>query len=241
MTETSAAAAPAPADTASSDAAPTDTAPVEIDVWSDVACPWCYIGKRRLEAGVREAGVDVVVRFHSYELQPDAAPEPGLREIDVLADKMGGRENAARMFEHVTGLAAAEGLTYRFDDVVPANTFDAHRLIHLAKARGLEAQAVERVFAAHFTDGVDVGDCDALVTLATEVGLDADEARRVLDGDEFADAVRGDEQAAAQLGVTGVPFFVIDGRYGVSGAQPAELFVQGIQQALGDRASVVEG
>lgn len=210
-------------------------APVEIDVWSDVACPWCYIGKHRLEAGVREAGADVVVRFHSYELQPDAAPAPGTRELDALADRMGGRERTQQMFEHVTGIAAGEGLEYRFDDVIAANTFDAHRLIQLAKGHGLEEQAVERVFAAHFTEGIDVGDREALVALAGEIGLDADEARRVLDDGDLADAVRADERAAAQLGVTGVPFFVIDGRYGVSGAQPAALFAQGIRQALSDR------
>jgi len=219
----------------------TSAAPVEIDVWSDVACPWCYIGKRRLEAGVREADADVVVRFHAFELQPDAAPEPGAHEIDVLAPRMGGRERTEQMFEQVTQVAAGEGLTYRFEDVVAANTFDAHRLIQLAKGHGREAETVERVFAAHFTEGVDVGDQEALVELAVELGLDATEVREALETGAHADAVRADEQAASQLGITGVPFVVIDGRYGVSGAQPAALFAEGIRKALADRSSAPAG
>lgn len=212
-----------------------NSSPVEVDVWSDLACPWCYIGKRRLEAAITKLDLEVIVRFHSYELQPDFVPVPGSREIDMLAEKMGGRANAERAFEHVSALAAAEGLNYQFDDVIPANTFDAHRLTHLAKRHDLEDAIVERLFSAHFIEGLDIGDHEVLVGLAVEVGVDADAARGVLASGEFGDEVRGDEKTAGELGVTGVPFFVLEGAYGISGAQPVEVFVEAFGRVLADR------
>ncbi|HEV8192316.1 MAG TPA: DsbA family oxidoreductase [Ktedonobacterales bacterium] len=207
---------------------------MNVEIWSDVVCPWCYIGKRRFESALaqfphREA-VNVVWR--SFELDPNAPPQyPGTLD-EMLANKMGMTpERAATLNAGVIGLAAGEGLDYHLDIARPGNTFDAHRLLQLAKERGLQAEAKERLMRGYFTEGMPVGDGEALVSALAEVGIDADEARAVLAGDEYAADVLADEQRAAAFGIHGVPFVAIDERYGVSGAQPVEVFLHVLETA----------
>jgi len=210
---------------------------VKVEIWSDVVCPWCYIGKRRFERGLAGFGHrdDVEVVWRSFELDPRAPRHSEEDQVERLARKYGmTREAALAAQARVTGLAAEEGLTYRLDAARPANTFDAHRLLHLAAERGVQGAAEERLFAAYFTEGRALGDQDTLVALAGEIGLDEAAAREVLQGDAYSEAVTGDEREAAALGISAVPFFVIDRRYGISGAQPAELIQSALEQAWSD-------
>lgn len=207
-----------------------------------MACPWCYIGKRNLEAGLAAASdgpdvPEVEVVYHSYELSPDMPTDVEGTELELLSKRKGMPESQVReMFAHVTNVAAQAGLTYDFDTVLPANTVKAHELIHFAAANGLQNEMKERLLAAHFTEGRHVGKLDELVALAVEVGLDAAEAREALESERYLPAVRADQQQAAAYGIQGVPFFVIDGRYGVSGAQPAAAFTQIVTQLWAERA-----
>jgi predicted DsbA family dithiol-disulfide isomerase len=193
-------------------------------------CPWCYIGKRRFEAAVAQFDGDVEVVWRSFELDPGA---PATREhsaAEHLADKYGmSVEQAEASHAQMTELAAQEGLEYHFEKAQGGNSFDAHRLIHLAAAQGKQGEAQERVMRAYFTEGVAIGDREQLIALGDELGLDG--ARAALESDEHADAVRADEVLAQRIGIQGVPFFVLDRRYGVSGAQPAELLVQALEKA----------
>ncbi|GAA3949117.1 DsbA family oxidoreductase [Microbacterium soli] len=204
--------------------------PISIDIWSDVACPWCYIGKRNLEKGLAATAGDddapqVSITFHSFQLQPDAEVDFDGTHDEYLAKHVGmSPEQAAASAQRLTQLGAQAGLEYHFDTVKQTNTFSAHELLHFAKAKGLQHEMKERLMAAHFTEGRHVGHVDDLVELAVEVGLDADEVRAALEAREYADAVRSDIAQARAFGINGVPFFVIDGKYGVSGAQPPEAF-----------------
>ena len=204
------------------------TSPIKIDIWSDIACPWCYIGKRHLEAGIAALGddaPDVEIEYHSFELSPDTPVDFHGDEVDFLAGHKGmPREQVEQMLTHVTNVAAGAGLEYRFDLLQHTNTVKAHELLHFAKAKGMQHEMEERLMSAYFTEGRHVGRVDDLVTLAAEVGLDADEARSALESAEYLDAVRADQAQARAYGINGVPFFVIDGKYGVSGAQPPEAF-----------------
>jgi predicted DsbA family dithiol-disulfide isomerase len=204
-------------------------APLQVEIWSDLVCPWCYIGKRRFEAAVDRFDGEVEVSWRSFELDPSA---PAVREhsaTDHLAAKYGmSREQAESSHAQMTELAAQEGLEYHFELARGGNSFDAHRLTHLAATQGLQDEAMERIMRGYFTEGVAIGDREALIELAAEIGLDAREA---LEGEEYADAVREDEELARRIGIQGVPFFVLDRRYGVSGAQPAELLVQALEKA----------
>ncbi len=204
---------------------------MKVEIWSDVVCPWCFIGKRRFETALDrfEHRADVEVEFRSFELNPNAEPQPEGSLEEALARKYGvSLEQARAMNARVVDAAAGEGLQYRFDIARRGNTFDAHRLIHLAAADGLQAAMKERLMAAYFMEGRAIGDRDTLVELAGEVGVDPGRARAALDSDEFADQVRADEREAAELGITGVPFFVINRRYGVSGAQPPEVMLEAL-------------
>ncbi len=210
----------------------TTTARVVIEVWSDIACPWCFIGKHRFETALAQhphrGAVDVVWR--SYQLSPDTPA--GLRrpEVDALVEMKGmPADQAKRMFAHVASTAAADGLVMDFDTVIAANTFDAHRLIHVAGDRGDVVMAA--LFRAHFEQGRVIDDREELVVIATEVGLDADAIRAALASDAAADRVRDDLESARALGVTGVPFFVANRAVAVSGAQPVEVFTQLLDQA----------
>ncbi len=200
---------------------------INVEIWSDVACPWCYIGKRRFEAALAqfEQRDQVKIMWRSFELAPDApkATEDTLNEM--LAKKYGmSLQQAGNANAQVTALAAAEGLDYHLEKAHYSNTFDAHRLIHLAAEYNLQDAMKERLLKAYFTDGLVIGDLDTLVQLAAEVGIDAERARTVLASEAFADAVRADEQRATEFGISGVPFFAFDEKYGVSGAQPTEVF-----------------
>jgi predicted DsbA family dithiol-disulfide isomerase len=210
---------------------------VKVEIWSDVVCPWCYIGKRRFERGLAafEHRDQVEVVWRSFELDPDAARSSDEDPVERLARKYGMTVDEARAAqERVTAIAAEEGLTYRLHVARPANTFDAHRLLHLAADRGVQAAVKESLMAAYFTAGRPIGDRETLVAAAAEAGLDAEAAREVLAGDAYAEAVAVDEREAAALGISGVPFFVIDRRYGISGAQPAGLVHQALTRAWAD-------
>ena len=212
---------------------------MKVEVWSDVVCPWCYIVKRRLEEALSlfEHRDQVEVRWRSFELDRSA---PAVRHGDYatrLAAKYGVSVRQARaMIDRMTGVAAGVGLDLRFDIARPGNTFDAHRLLHLAADRGVQDAVKERLLRATFTEGEPIGDHETLVRLVAEAGLDADEARAVLASDRYAGEVRGDEAQARAYGISGVPFFVVDGRYGVSGAQPAAVLAQVLAQAWAERS-----
>ncbi len=204
--------------------------PISIDIWSDIACPWCYIGKRNLEKGLEAVAGDddapqVNVTFHSFELSPDTPVDFDGDEIDFLAGHKGmPRDQVEQMLANVTGVAEKAGLQYRFDLLQHTNTVKAHELLHFAKAHGLQHELEERLMSAYFTEGKHVGRIDDLVALAVEVGLDADAAREALETAQYLPAVRQDQAQARAYGIQGVPFFVIDGQYGISGAQPPAAF-----------------
>lgn len=206
---------------------------MRIDVWSDVVCPWCYIGKRRLEralAGFAHAA-EVRVEWHSFLLDP-SYPKGLRRPVhEFLAQKTGSLAQARALTERVKELAAAEGLAYDFDRAVMVATGDAHRLTHLAKAHGRGAQMHERLLRAHLAEGEVLDDPETLVRLGTEVGLPEAEVRRVVAGTEYADEVEQDLRRARRLGITGVPFFVLNDAYAVSGAQPVEVFRSALRTA----------
>ncbi|WRZ93663.1 DsbA family oxidoreductase [Streptomyces sp. NBC_01007] len=213
---------------------------MRVEIWSDIACPWCYVGKARfekaLEAFSHRDQVEVVHR--SFELDPGRAKGDIQPVLTMLTKKYGMSEAQARAGEENLGTqAAAEGLAYRTRDRDHGNTFDMHRLLHLAKARGRQDELIGLFYKANFAEERTVfGDDERLVELAVAAGLAADEARRVLaDPAAYADDVRADEREAAELGANGVPFFVLDRTYGVSGAQPAEVFAQALDQAWGER------
>jgi predicted DsbA family dithiol-disulfide isomerase len=214
--------------------------PLTVEIWSDVVCPWCYIGKRRFEAALEqfEHAEEVTVMWRSFELDPEAPRQVDGSASERLAAKYGmSVERAEGLHAEMTERAAAEGLDFRFDLARGGNTFDAHRLIHLAATYGHQAAAKERLMRAYFTEGAAISDPETLIALMAEVGVDAGEARDVLVGDRFAEDVREDEQLAGQLGIQGVPFFVIDRRFGVSGAQPPEALVAALERAWGEAVS----
>ncbi|MDA2814772.1 DsbA family oxidoreductase [Nocardiopsis sp. RSe5-2] len=209
---------------------------MRVDIWSDIVCPWCYIGKARFERALAsfEHADEVEVEFHSFQLDPSAPEEPEPL-LSFLADRYGMSTDQARETDAGAGAnAEGEGLAYT-SARKNANTFDAHRLLHLARERGRQREAVDTLFRANFGEGADVFGREALVGLAEKAGLDADEARRVLEEGRYADHVKADVEQARALGATGVPFFVIDERYGVSGAQPADVFTRVLEKAWEER------
>ena len=207
---------------------------MQIEVWSDVICPWCYIGKRRLEAALAnfEQRGNVQIIWRSFELDPHAPQQhPGTLN-DLLASKYGvSAEQATEMNARVSVVAKEVGVEYRLANAKPGNTFDAHRLLHFAAARQLGARATERMMHAYFCESLPVGNHLALAKLAPEFGITETEAMALLESDNYADAVRADEARAQELGISGVPFFVFDGKLGVSGAQPVEAFVEALRQS----------
>ncbi|MDQ7910607.1 DsbA family oxidoreductase [Phytohabitans sp. ZYX-F-186] len=207
---------------------------MKIEVWSDVVCPWCYIGKRRLQnalARFDHAG-DVEVTWRSFQLDPSQPRGENQPTTDMISGKYGVPPAQAKaMQDRVTGLAAEEGLTYHLDRSLTANTFDAHRLTHFAASRDLADGIHERLFQAALVEGEAVDDTETLVRIGTGAGLPADEVRKVLDSDAYADEVRDDIRQARALGANGVPFFVFDRTYGISGAQPIEVFLATLEKA----------
>src|SRR5262245_58223478 len=208
--------------------------PFIVEIWSDVVCPWCYLGKRRFEKALArfEHRDDVEVVWRSFELDPNAGPSSSESAAERLAAKYGmSVEDAAASHARLTGLAAEDGLEYHLDRTRGGNTFDAHRLIQLGKARGIQDAVEERLMRGYFTDSVAIDDHETLVRLAAEAGLDADEARAVLASDDYADAVREDEELARRIGINGVPFFVLGRRYGVSGAQESDVLLEALDKS----------
>ncbi|MGO4192049.1 DsbA family oxidoreductase [Arthrobacter sp. YAF17] len=207
---------------------------MKIEIWSDVACPWCYIGKRRFESALaafphRDS---VEVQWRSYQLDPSLPEHYDGTELDYLSTRKGmAPAQVAGMFAHVAEQARGEGLNYRFDDVVVANSFTAHRLIHLAAAHGKQDAAKERLLSDHFENGKDIGSREYLTSLGLDLGIGAVELDELFTTDKYADDVRLDFEEGQALGINGVPFFVIDRKFGLSGAQPAETFTAALEQA----------
>ncbi|MDO3410033.1 DsbA family oxidoreductase [Saccharibacillus sp. CPCC 101409] len=215
---------------------------MKIEVWSDFVCPFCYIGKRKLEHALerfpQKDQVEVV--YKSFELDPNSSREAHSGDIhDMLAGKYGmSREQAMEANRNVGEAARAVGLNYDFDRMSPTNTFDAHRLAHFAAEQGLSHDVTERLLQAYFTEGVFLGDHEELAKLAAESGLDRAQVLDILNSDAYSENVRADEEEAVNLGVRGVPFFVLDGKFAVSGAQPDSVFDQALERAWGERPAL---
>jgi predicted DsbA family dithiol-disulfide isomerase len=210
---------------------------MKVEIWSDIVCPWCYIGRRRFEKALHQfAHHDrVEVIWRSFQLDPNAPRDFAGNVNDLLVQRYRmSREKAESTHAQVTALAALEGLDYHMDHAHPVNSLDAHRLIHLAAKHNLQSEMKERLQKAYFTDGLVISDPDVLVKLAVDVGLEADETRQMLGSERFAAAVRADSERAQALGCNGVPFFVFDEKYAISGAQPVELFLTGLEHAWTD-------
>jgi len=213
---------------------------LRIDVWSDIACPWCWVGKRHLEAAVASFDGDVALTWRAFELDPGAAndaPETVDYVGRLAAKYRTSRGEAQAMIDRMTEVGRTNGLEFRFDRVRPANTFDAHRLLSWAVEKELQDELKERLFAAYMNEGRALSDHDVLAELAADVGLDIDEARAVLSTQAHAEAVRSEEREAAGRGVTGVPFFVVGQRYAVAGAQPAEVLLGAMQRSQSEAAA----
>jgi predicted DsbA family dithiol-disulfide isomerase len=205
---------------------------MRVDIWSDVICPWCYVGKARFEKALSSFAHrdEVEVVYHSFELDPSYPKDSRETTFAMLGRKYGMSEADARAAEsRVAGLAEAEGLGFQPERPV-GNTFDIHRVLHLGLAKGVQAQLLNAVNDAYFGQGRQVFDREVITEIAAETGLDATAAGDVIDGDAYAEDVRRDELQARQLGVSGVPFFVFDMALGVSGAQPTEMFASALQQ-----------
>jgi predicted DsbA family dithiol-disulfide isomerase len=214
---------------------------MKVEIWSDVVCPWCYIGKRRFERALAQfdRADDVEVRWRSFQLNPDQPRGARTSHDEYLAAKLGADVDQVRNLNgRVVDLAAAEGLDYHFETYKVINTFDAHRVAHLAQARGLDDAVQERFLRAQLVEGEVLDDADTLARLGQEIGLDPQDVRHVLATDAYADEVRRDLADARQLGINGVPFFVLDRRYGVSGAQPAEFFLEALHAAAAEADQV---
>ncbi len=217
---------------------------MDVEIWSDIACPWCYVGKRRFEAALArfEHRDQVTVTWRSFELDPDAPREREGDRAARLAAKYGMTLEQAHASERqLTDVAAGEGLDFRFDVQRSGSMFDGHRLVHLAAEHGLQDAMKERLLHAYFTEGELIGDHDTLARLAAEVGLPADEVTATLAGDRFADAVRDDERTAGQFGISAVPTFVIDRALGASGAHPPEELLSLLQQGWARQVPVAAG
>lgn len=214
---------------------------MKVEVWSDVVCPWCYVGKRRFEAALDrfEHRDQVEVVWRSFELDPSAPRRRSLSAAEHLGQKYGmTREQVEASWARLTALAAAEGLEYHLDRTQGGSSFDAHRLLQLAAEHGLQDRLKERFLLAYFTESLPLGEPEVLDALAVEAGLPADEVAEVLSSDRFSDAVRADESRARQLGINGVPFFAIDNRFGVSGAQSADLLLEALRAGWAEHAAV---
>jgi predicted DsbA family dithiol-disulfide isomerase len=214
---------------------------MEVEIWSDIACPWCYIGKRHFETAMDmfEHADEVELTWRSFELDPTAASEVAGLATEVLAKKYGvSTAEAGQMQQRVSDVAAAAGLEYHLDESRLGNTFDGHRLLHLAAEHGLQDQMKERLLRARLTEGRLVSNPDTLAELGADVGLPESEVQEMLASDRFAAEVRQDELTARQLGISGVPMFVVDRKLGTSGAQPPELLLQMLRQGWEDGRSV---
>lgn len=207
---------------------------MKVEIWSDVMCPFCYIGKRKFEKALAEfpAKEEIEVVWKSFQLDPTTVTDPSLNTIDHLAEKKGwSKEQARQTTAQVSNIAKQVGLDFHFDKAVVANSFDAHRLSHLAKKYGKQNELEEKLFAAYFTEGKNTADYDTLVQIGTEIGLDKNAVSNLLKSDLYAEQVEEDIAQSQQIGVRGVPFFVLDRKYAVSGAQEPDTFLQALSRA----------
>ncbi|WP_256842778.1 DsbA family oxidoreductase [Ornithinimicrobium cryptoxanthini] len=215
---------------------------LKVDIWSDIACPWCYIGKRKFERAVEEFSADgreVEVEYHSFELAPDTPVDFEGSEVDFLVAHKGmPAEQVEQMLSQVSSIASSVGLDYDFESMQHTNTVRAHQVLHLAKGKGLQVELKERLLKAYFEQGRHVGRAEELADLAAEVGLDRDEVLSALESEEFLPDVRADIAQARTYGISGVPFFVLDRKFGVSGAQETTTFVQALGQAWDEQDAV---
>lgn len=208
---------------------------MKIEIWSDVMCPFCYIGKRKFETALKDFSEkeDIQIEWKSFQLSPDLVTDTEINVHEYLARHKGmSLSDATQMNRRVTEMARESGLEYNFDKTVVANSFNAHRFAHFAKNNGKQNEAEELLFKSYFTDGKNIDDYDTLVALGEEIGLDAKALRTALDDGSFADDVRKDIVEAQQIGVRGVPFFVLNRKYAVSGAQDVSVFAQTIEKAF---------
>ena len=207
---------------------------MRVDIWSDVVCPFCYIGKKRLERAASEAGVELEVHWHSYQLDPEAPVRQEVSNSERLAQKYGRTlAEVEDMQRNIAAMAKEEGIEFNWEGANSGNTFNAHRLIHLAQSKGLGSEAKEAFFFSYMTQGLAIGERETIEDVASRIGLNPVEVDDLLDSDEYADFVKFDEEIARdQLKVTGVPFFVFDQRVALAGAQPTEVFKQVMQKAL---------
>lgn len=223
---------------ASDDVAHVVSETVKVDIWSDIACPWCFVGKRRFEtaaAEFAEGGGSLEVEYHSFELAPDTPVDFEGTEVDFLVGhKRMPAAQVETMLAQMTQLASTEGLSYDFDALQHTNTVKAHELLHYAKSQGRQLDMKERLLSAYFEQGRHVGRIDDLADLAEEIGLDRAEVVEALKSEQFRPAVQADKDQAIAYGISGVPFFVIDGKFGVSGAQDPSVFVEVLQKAASE-------
>lgn len=218
------------------------SSPIKVDVWSDIACPWCFIGKRKFEAAAAGFPGQVEVEYHSFELSPDTPVDFEGNEAEFLATHKGlPVEQAQGMLDNVAGIAAQVGLDYDFDAMHHTNTVKAHELIHFAKSKGQQLDVTERLLHAYFEQGRHLGHLDVLADIAAEAGLDRDEAVRALESDAFLADVRADQAQAQAFGINGVPFFVFEGKYGVSGAQDPATFREVLDTVAAEMAGTPAG
>ncbi|UOB52148.1 DsbA family oxidoreductase [Acinetobacter junii] len=215
---------------------------MRVDIWSDVVCPFCYIGKKRLEHVAEQAGIELDIHWHSFELDPDAPVKHEVSNTERLAQKYGrSYAEMEEMERNIAAMAATEGIDFQWQKANSGNSFNAHRIIHLAQSKGLGNEAKEAFFHAYMTEGLAIGEREVVEEIASRIGLDNAEVEYVLDSDELADFVRHDEKIALeQLKVTGVPFFVFDQKLALSGAQPREIFLQALQQAQTSSVESIE-
>ena len=207
---------------------------MRVDIWSDVVCPFCYIGKKRLEAAAEQAGLELEIHWHSYELDPDAPVRQEVSNSERLAQKYGRTvADVEEMQRNIAAMAAEEGIQFNWENANSGNTFNAHRIIHLAQSKGLGSEAKEAFFYSYITQGLPIGERETIEDVAARIGLNPVEVEDVLNSEEYADFVKFDEDVARdQLKVTGVPFFVFDQRIALAGAQPREVFLQVFEKAL---------
>ena len=211
---------------------------VKVDVWSDIACPFCYIGKRKFEAGIAASGVQVEVEYHSFQLAPETPEDVTGTHTEKIAERMGlSLDEAQGLEQQLTGAARGVGLEFDYANLQLANTRRAHELLHYAKAHGRQVEMKERLLAAYFTEGRHVGRAEELADLAVEVGLDRADVLRALEAGEHSAAVDADIAQAQAYGINGVPFFVIENKYGISGAQEPAAFAQALAQARDEKVA----
>ena len=215
---------------------------MRVDIWSDVVCPFCYIGKKRLEAAAEQAGLALEVHWHSYELDPEAPVRQEVSNSERLAQKYGRTvADVEEMQRNIATMAAEEGIQFNWENANSGNTFNAHRLIHLAQSKGLGSEAQEAFFYSYMTQGLAIGERETLEDVAARIGLNPVEVEDVLNSEEYSDFVKFDEDVARdQLKVTGVPFFIFDQRIALAGAQPREVFLQVFEKALQNPKAEVE-